>query len=167
MLDGHKSSAGRFGIEDKRIYDIIQLMCADDILTKAIHYTREDSLDQPSLPDGTILNRVNILEDNVVPDIQTETNTIINVYFDRIILDHSNILLDNGILRFDIFINKANRYLSNGTRLSVIKDRINTLFGFSRDIIGKGIAKRIDARYLSPNMFYIGYSLSYKSIESS
>lgn len=166
ILDNYKSDANRFKIENKRIYNIIELMCNDEFLSKAIYYNDEDALEQEVLPNKTDLERIHILEDNVVPDIQKETNTIINVYYNDITSNNRDPLLDNGYLVFDIYINKDNRYLSEGTRLSVIKSRLDDLFQFSRDIIGKGIATRKNARYQPPNMFYIVYQLVYKTIES-
>jgi hypothetical protein len=166
MLDVVKSNVGRFAILDQRSYEIINTMCNDEELFKLVYFNGADALSNSLPEDLTILKNTQIFPYNFVPDIQTITDTIINVYFDNFTLDRQSMVFKNAQLKFIIWVNKNNNDLGINTRLNSIMNRIDTLFNYTLGL-GVGLTMFTGATAVLPNLFYSGYSMTYSIRQSN
>lgn len=163
MIDEFKSNSGRFIKLNQHSYEIMNDICNDKQLARLIYYPNSDALDTEMHPDvinPTDMIGVNILPSNFVPDITTETQTFINVYFDNFSMDKKSMIFKNGQLKFTIWVHKDNINLDMGNRLYYIMSRIDDLFNYSRDL-GVGFALFNGASAIAPNIYYCGYTMVY------
>lgn len=170
-----ESEVGRFVTLDKWQHNIEELLCNDSdedgnqLLAKLIFYNTKDCLSQPNVDTDILINGQKgdgsdayIYPNNFIPDIQTETKTILNVYFSKFKNDGKNLIQKKGLLNFKIWINKNNNRLDVGTRLNMIMSRIDMLFNKEHVTeIGQAIFAGMDEP-MPANQFYSVLKLTYE-----